>query len=172
MLREVYKPASLFLNYRVGLPRLRNMLYLLFQLGKDRYGLRTDIVVEIIPLVNHKAIPQAPTEILGLINYRGTPLPVIDLTQLATGQRSRQSISTRIIVVNYTNKLFDHHLLGLLTEKVTTTMHLSETEFKDSGINMKAVPYLKEIAPVGEEIIQRVEVQQLLSEEIKSLLFQ
>jgi chemotaxis-related protein WspB len=56
------------------------MLFLLFQLGEERYALDTSHVAEVLPLVAITPIPQAPTGVAGLFNYRGAPVPAIDLS--------------------------------------------------------------------------------------------
>ena len=62
------------------------MLFLVFQLGKDRYALEARRVVEVVPLLGLKKVPQAPKAVAGIFNYRGRPVPAIDLCQLALGQ--------------------------------------------------------------------------------------
>ena len=59
------------------------MQFLLFSLGNDRYGLDTRRVVRVLPQLELKEIPQAPGWVAGLMNYRGQPVPVIDLAMLA-----------------------------------------------------------------------------------------
>ena len=58
------------------------MLFLLFQLGSDRYAIDALRVVEVLPCVQVKQIPHAPAGIAGVINYRGAPVPVLDLCLL------------------------------------------------------------------------------------------
>ena len=74
------------------------MLFLLFQLGNDRYALQASTVAEVLPLVNFKRIPQAQPAIAGLIDYRGVPVPVIDLNELMSGRPAAQRFSTRVVV--------------------------------------------------------------------------
>ena len=47
------------------------MLFLVFQLGQDRYALDTGTVAEVLPLVEITPIPLAPAGMAGLFNYRG-----------------------------------------------------------------------------------------------------
>ena len=77
------------------------MLFLLFQLGNDRYALEANRVVEIVPLLSLKAIPQAPKGVAGLLVYRGRAIPALDLCDLTFGRPARERMSTRIIIVNY-----------------------------------------------------------------------
>ena len=58
--------------------------------GDDRYVLNTGQISEILPMVQLKRIPQAPPGVAGAFNYRGVPVPVVDLAQLMLG-RPRES---------------------------------------------------------------------------------
>src|SRR6266403_5966949 len=77
------------------------MLFLLFQLGNDRYALEAKRVVEVVPLLALKRIPQAPRGVAGIFNYRGRPVPAVDLSELALGQPANERLSTRIIIIHY-----------------------------------------------------------------------
>jgi len=77
------------------------MLFLLFQLGNDRYALEANRIVEIVPLLCLKTIPQAPKGVAGLLVYRGRAIPALDLCDLTFGRPARERMSTRIIIVNY-----------------------------------------------------------------------
>src|ERR1035437_3945760 len=88
------------------------MLFLLFQLGKERYALQASRVVEVVPLLELKQLPQAPKGVAGIINYRGRPVPVVDLCALTLGQPAAERFSTRIFIVNYPDDRGTNHLLG------------------------------------------------------------
>ena len=75
------------------------MLFLLFCLGADRYAIEAAQVSEVLPLITIKALPQAPPGVAGVINLRGAPVPVIDLSALALGRSASPWLSTRIVVV-------------------------------------------------------------------------
>jgi chemotaxis-related protein WspB len=149
------------------------MLFLLFYLGDDRYLLETQRVVQVLPLVQWKAVPQAPAGVAGLFNYRGSPVPLIDLGQLALGRPSRRHMSTRIILVEYcatVSKDPDNtRLLALLAEKITTTLQRSHTEFTVTGVD--GAPYLGPVTTDAVGIMQRVEVEHLLPTDLRDLLF-
>jgi chemotaxis-related protein WspB len=90
------------------------MLFLLFQLGDDRYALDTGRVAEVLPLVAITPIPKAPTGVAGLFNYHGAPVPAIDLSQLTMGRPARNRMNTRIVLVHYPDGRGKTHLLGLI----------------------------------------------------------
>jgi chemotaxis-related protein WspB len=150
------------------------MLYLLFRIGQDRYAIRTDRIVAVLPLVEWKALPPAPRGVAGVFNYHGSPVPLIDIGELATQQPSRTTMSTRILLLDYLPTFSEAadkeaagkeagatHLLGLLAEEATTTLRRTEEEFSEPGVTIRDAPYLGPVTMDGEEIIQRVEVNQL-----------
>src|SRR5580765_2744872 len=75
------------------------MLFLLFQIGNDRYAIEAQQAIEVVPLVELKRLPHAARGVAGLFNYRGRPVPAIDLSELTSGRTSRECLSTRIIIV-------------------------------------------------------------------------
>ena len=147
------------------------MLFLLFQLGKDQYALDAGQVVEVLPLINCKRIPHAPSCVAGVFNYHGTPVPLIDLTELALGRSSQTKLSTRIVVVNYLSLSGKKRLIGLVAECVMETLQRAETDFVDSGVAAANSPYLQSVLTDKSGVIQRVEVARLLPQSLQEQLF-
>ena len=147
------------------------MLYLLFELGKDRYALEAGQVVEVLPLLEFKRIPRAIVGVAGLINYHGTPIPLLDLTELTLGRPSQARMSTRIIVTNYLEESGERHPIGLLAERVTETIRRAEADFKRSGVNVEGARFLGPVLVEADNIIQRVELKHLLPEGLRAQLF-
>ena len=147
------------------------MLFLLFQLGNDRYVLEASRVVEVLPLLELKKIPQAPKGVAGLFNYRGQPVPAVDLSQLTLDQPASERLSTRIIVVKYSDIAGKNLLLGLIAEHATEMLRRESKDFVDSGVQLGAAPYLGPVLMDGKGVIQWVHEQRLLSEKVRDLLF-
>jgi chemotaxis-related protein WspB len=135
------------------------MLMLLFSLGNERYAIESREIVEIIPLVLLKNLPQKPEHIAGVFNYHGRIVPVIDLCHLMRGKPCSDNLSTRIVLVNYGG-----HILGLMAEQVVETLHKSESEFVDSHIQIDAAPYLGKMILDDKGMIQCIRIEYLLSE--------
>src|SRR6266850_7265452 len=110
------------------------MLFLLFQLGNDRYALEASRVVEVVPLLALKQLPQAPKGVAGIFNYRGQPVPAVDLCTLALGQPARERLSTRIIIVKLPGAGGTELLVGLVAEHATEMLRKEPGDFVDSGI--------------------------------------
>ena len=147
------------------------MLFLMFQLGTDRYAIDANDVVEVLPLVQSKLIPHAPPGVAGIFDYHGAPVPLVDLAELALGTPSRRWMSTRIVLINYRQTSGEAQLLGLLAEHATETLRRPEKDFKDSGLAVPGAPYLGPVLIDPSGIVQRIEIRKLLSEAICSHLY-
>jgi chemotaxis-related protein WspB len=148
------------------------MLFLLFQLGKDRYALEAAQVVEVVPVVHLKKLPQACQGVAGVFNYRGTPVPVLDLSEIACHRPSPTRLSTRMILVHYALPNGEKRILGLMAERATETMNLDKSAFVAPGVDTPDAPYLGPVANDSRGLIQWIEVNQLLPGTMKELLFQ
>jgi len=148
------------------------VLFLLFQLGKDRYAIDVRQVAEVLPLIAVKQIPRAPAAVSGALDYRGVAVPLIDLSQLALGRPAQPRLSTRIVLVHYPDGSGQSRLLGLLAEHVTETLRCAASDFRESGVSVPDAPYLGRVASDAHGLVQWIEVEQLLPADVRDLLFQ
>jgi chemotaxis-related protein WspB len=147
------------------------MLFLLFRLGSDRYAIEAKRVVEVLPLLAAKQIPHAPPAVRGAFDFRGQPVPLVDLTQLALGHPVRENLSTRIVLVRHPDGRGGDRLLGLLAEHVTETLRRDPAEFRDSGVALPQARWLGPVASYEGSLVQWLQVEQLLTPELLELLF-
>jgi chemotaxis-related protein WspB len=147
------------------------MLFLLFQLGKNRYALETSRVVEVVPLLGLQELPHAPKGVAGIFNYRGRPVPAVDLGALTLGQPASERFSTRIIIINYPDDSGTNHLVGLIAEHATEMLRKDAKDFADSGVKLGAAPWLGPILMDGNRAIQWIYEHRLLPEPVRHLLF-
>jgi chemotaxis-related protein WspB len=148
------------------------MLFLVFQLGRDRYALDATQVVEVLPLVRIKALPQAPAGIAGLCNYSGRPVPVIDLSAMALGRPAQARLSTRLILTHWRDATGREPVLGLIAEQATDTIRRNAGDFAPAGVDCPAARYLGPVTKERDALIQRIEAPQLLTPEVRAVLFQ
>jgi chemotaxis-related protein WspB len=119
-----------------------------------------------------KQLPQAPHGVAGVFNHGGAPVPVIDLCLWALGRPARSRLSTRLILVHYFDGGGAQHLLGLIAEKATGTVQRAPSDFIASGVAARETPYLGPVAADARGLIQRIEINQLLSDTVRDALFQ
>jgi chemotaxis-related protein WspB len=147
------------------------MLFLLFQLGNDRYALQASRVIEVLPLVELKKIPNAPKGVAGIFNYRGRPVPAVDLCELTLGQPASRRLSTRIIIVNHPDDTGRNHPLGLIAEHATEIIQRESGEFVEPGLKLGGAPYLGPVLMDSRGGVQLVYEQRLLTDHVRDLLF-
>jgi chemotaxis-related protein WspB len=140
------------------------LLILAIRIGDQTYAVPTRWIVEVVPLVSLRAVPQAPPYLAGVCNYRGRIAPVIDLGQLLNGQPCHRRLSTRIVFVE--DPLSQENLLGLIAEGVTETLELDDA-VSNRGTTVRAedTPYLGAVVQHEVGLIQMVEVAALMAPE-------
>lgn len=148
------------------------MLFLQFRLGADRYLIECRRVAQVLPLLELKQFPQAPAGVAGAFSYHGTPVPVLDLSQLALGRPAAPRASTRVLLVPLAEADGTSHLLGLLVEQATRTLTLEPDDFEDAGVRAPEAPYLGPVHADAHGLLQWVEPRSLLPPEVRALLFE
>jgi len=143
------------------------MLFIVFQLGQDRYALSGRELVEVLPLMAVKQLPHAPAGVAGVLDYHGVPLPVIDLSALALGSRAAERISTRILIAEGA----DGRRLALIAERANEMLKREESEFTDPGVKVNGAPYLGPVTRDERGLVQWITPGKLLSAEVRDALF-
>jgi purine-binding chemotaxis protein CheW len=85
---------------------------LTFKIAEECFGLAADEVAEIIRPREITRVPLAHVNLLGVVNHRGTVLPVISLARLLGHDTIEQQQTSRVVVVD------KGALLGLLVDEV------------------------------------------------------
>jgi chemotaxis-related protein WspB len=147
-------------------------LYLLIKLGADRYAIDADSVVEVLPIVRLKSMPSAPIGIVGMMSFRGSVIPVMDMNIVAFGTPTPQRLMTRIIIVRY--RLHDIGTdtahFGLLVPEVLHTAHFDASSFARVGLAGDRAPYLGPVLTTPDGVLQQLLIAPLLTEELRLVL--
>jgi chemotaxis-related protein WspB len=143
------------------------MLFLLFHVGSERYALEASRVVEVVPMLEVKVIPQAPPGLAGFINYRGQPVPAVDLKRLALGDSATARFSTRIIVVRCERPDGTQQLVGLIAERATETIRKDKDEFVKTGLSDTERPFLGPVLMDPAGPIQWINEDKLFTSDVR-----
>ncbi|MEO5814701.1 MAG: chemotaxis protein CheW [Gemmatimonadaceae bacterium] len=146
----------------------RDGLFLVIQLGADRYAIDTAAVIEVLPLVRLKALPGGPVGVAGVMNFRATAVPVVDLNLIATATPTPSRLTTRIIVVRYEEEA---SMLGLLVPEAAEVQRFDVDAFVDAGIATDGARYLGAVLTTPKGVVQRVTVSELLTPALRDALF-
>lgn len=143
------------------------MLFIVFQLGDDRYALNARELLEVLPLMSVKRLPHAPAGVAGVLDYHGVPLPVVDLSALALGHPAAQRISTRILIAEDAQG----RRLALVAEHVSEMLNREPGDFSDAPVTISDAPYLGPITRDARGLVQWVTPERLLSDEVREALY-
>ena len=146
------------------------MLFLLFKIAGDRYAIEASRVVEVVPLLDLKRLPHPVDGVAGLFNYRGQPVPAVDLRYITTGVPSAERLSTRIIVVNHESPAGKLQPIGLIAEQATETLQCDSSDFAEYPSRPGAAAYLGPILQHERGSVQWVYEQRLLPEPVRQQL--
>lgn len=138
------------------------MLFLVFQVGADRYALEATQVTEVLAMVELQKIPGAPAGTAGEFSYRGEPVPVLDLCVLALGRPSNLRLSTRILLLRHEPQPGEKRSLGIIAEHATELVQKNLGEFSSAGDAL--------VAPDPRGRLRLLQLDRLLTDELRDLL--
>lgn len=142
-----------------------------FSLGHEEYAMPIEVVQEITRLGKVRAIPQAPSFVCGLINIRGSAIPLIDL-------HVRFGIDPIKFPTEGSDAQKDQNTFALITEVHGNQVgfavdQLREVRFLEDIVPPPALitaPYIGGVVNLPKRIIIQLIPEQILeSSEIKGL---
>lgn len=131
-----------------------------FMIGSDNYGLEVEQVQEIIRPLPVTRVPFAPAFIEGVINLRGSIIPVIKLDDLLGRPLSANNGYTRVIIAH-----FDEITVGLKVNSVKGVVYLNidfdEPILKQAQIKTR---YISGIGKLNDQLILLLDLASLLDD--------
>ena len=126
---------------------------------QENYGIAIEHVREIRPVETITAIPNSPNYVKGVMNLRGTILPIIDLKE-KLGISKNHKINSKMLVLVVE---IDSKLVGLLTDSVDQVVKIpsNDVDCKVSG-GFESLSYVIGIAKTGEKLIILLDISILL----------
>lgn len=139
-----------------------NHQYLTFAVGEESYGIEILKVQEIKGYSSITPIPNTPGFIKGVMNLRGTVIPVVDLRAKFSMEAVEYNKFTVIIVVTVGQKV-----IGLVVDAVSDVLDISGADIRpapDFGARVDT-RYISGMTSVGEKLAVLLDIDRLLSEE-------
>ena len=139
--------------------------YLRFQLAGENYALDVLKAREVLFLVKITPLPNALDFLAGVINLRGSVIPIVDLRKKFGLPQTPDTQDTSIIVVDVTTK-GESAVVGALVDGVKGVMHCETGELEPPpkfGMQMKA-NLVKAIAKKDGEFVIILDADQVFSE--------
>jgi purine-binding chemotaxis protein CheW len=145
--------------------------YLSFRLDDEECALDISRVREVLDFTKLTRIPQAPDFLRGVINLRGSVIPVVDLNRKLGIRRTEKTMNTRIII-GEVNLEGEQTILGVLADAVHEVMELEPSSIEPApkiGTYMQ-VDFLKGMGKRGEEFVMILDIDRIFSAEDLLLL--
>jgi purine-binding chemotaxis protein CheW len=136
--------------------------YLSFALGDEQYGIEILRVQEIKGYSGITPIPNTPPHIRGVMNLRGTVIPVVDLRARFHLPSRTYDKFTVIIVVTVGSRI-----IGLVVDAVSDVLDIGRNEIRpapDLG-HRGDTGFISGMAHVGENLVVLLDIATLLSED-------
>ncbi|ARV18887.1 Chemotaxis protein CheW [Curvibacter sp. AEP1-3] len=134
--------------------------YLTFRLDQEEYGIDILKVQEIRGYEPPTRVANAPSFIKGVVNLRGTIVPIVDMRLKFNCAKSEYNSFTVVIVLNLRNRI-----VGIVVDSVSDVMELPPESLKaapdiESVIDSSAVLGL---GSVGERMLILLDIEKLMS---------
>ena len=133
-----------------------------FRLDNEDYAIAITKIQEIILMKPITRIPQVPDFIEGLINLRGSVIPIVNLRK-RFGLPSREvDDETRTIVVNIHDKT-----VGCIVDAVTQVMRINRDQIQPPPLSVLAVAhqYISGLARLDDRLLIILEIERLFDEQ-------
>jgi purine-binding chemotaxis protein CheW len=133
-----------------------------FRLDNEDYAIAITKIQEIILMKPITRIPQVPNFIEGLINLRGSVIPIINLRKrfgLATREVDDE---TRTIVVNIHDKT-----VGCIVDAVTQVMRINRDQIQPPPLSVLAIShqYIAGLARLDDRLMIILDIERLFDEQ-------
>jgi len=141
-----------------------NNQYLTFKLAEEVYALDISKVREVLEMINMVKVPNMPVFMRGVINLRGSVVPVVDLRLKFGMSETEKTIDTCIIIVDITVDE-EKVMLGVLADSVQEVIELESSQIEPPpkiGTRLKT-DFLKGMGKQNDQFLLILNIDQVFS---------
>ncbi|QOY55776.1 purine-binding chemotaxis protein CheW [Candidatus Sulfurimonas marisnigri] len=136
--------------------------YLTFFVDDEQYGIDISRIKEIIAPIAITHIPKTPPFVKGVINLRGSIIPVVDVRLKFDMQEREIDINTAIIIYEV-----DKSSIGFIVDQVEDVLSIEDKYISDAprfGGNIDTT-FIENIAEVGNDVIMLLNLEKIFEPE-------
>lgn len=141
-----------------------NNQFLTFIMAEEEYGVDILAVQEIRGWESATPLPNSPPHIKGVINLRGTIVPIVDLRQ-CFGMQAIEYTAITVVIVLKVEMADGHRVMGIVVDAVSDVYSLTESDMRpapDLGSSVNT-DVIKGLVNVDEKMVILLNIDQLLS---------
>jgi purine-binding chemotaxis protein CheW len=138
--------------------------YLTFMMGKDEYGVNILAVQEIHCWTEPRPMPNTPDYVRGVIDWRGTIVPIIDLRVRFQYPEIQYEKTTVVIILKTKLLNLQECIIGIVVDAVADVYDVRNEDLKDSpNLGSKVdTKYIKGMTQIGQSMIIILETSKLI----------
>jgi purine-binding chemotaxis protein CheW len=136
--------------------------YLTFRLGEEVFALDIAQVKEVLDFTTATRVPRTPDFMRGVINLRGTVVPVVDLRLKFGMSRTEQTVNTCVIITEITVD-GERTIVGALADSVQEVMDLDAGQIEPAprlGTRLNT-DFLKGIGKHGGQFVMILDINRV-----------
>lgn len=146
--------------------------YLTFMLNGEMFAMGILAIKEIIEYGNLTTVPMMPAFVRGVINVRGSVVPVVDLAARFGRRNSEITRRSCIIIIEVNTEQGEEQDIGVLVDAVSAVMEIPSTEIEPPpsfGARIRA-DFIQSMAKVEGKFVIVLNVDRVLSVEEMAML--
>lgn len=135
-----------------------------FRIAEEMYALDIMRIKEIIRPQKLTPVPKAPAFVEGVINLRGTVIPVVDLRKRFDQPIDPDNKATRILICTLSGKV-----VGLIADEVTEVRRYTRREVQPAPhfLKGKGAEYFLGVCRREEELVMLIDLEKILTTDEK-----
>lgn len=143
---------------------------LTFVLGNETYGVDILRVQEIRGFSAVTKIPHAPSHVLGVLNLRGSIVPIVDLRMRFSLERAEYNAVTVIIVLSVQSST-GRRDFGVVVDGVSDVVDVNKAEVRPAPElgSASATEYILGLVPVAERMVVLLDIDCLIGNDLRSI---
>lgn len=136
----------------------------IFKLNDEEFCVDIMDVLEIIRMQTITKVPDVPSFVEGIINLRGTVIPIIDLKKRLKLKLTNYDDDTRIIIIKINEKS-----VGFIVDSVTEVLHVENDSIKEAPDIIAGIgkEYIESVVSYDDRLIINLDLEKILTESEK-----
>lgn len=135
-----------------------NQTIVLFNLDGQHYGLYLAAVDRVVPVVEIASLPKAPDIVLGVVNFHGEIIPVINVRKRFNLPIRALELNDQLIIARTSKRL-----VALVVDSVLGVQELRNSQLVNIEESFRYTNYLAGIAKVDDDIVLIHDLEKFLS---------
>ncbi|QWR76570.1 chemotaxis protein CheW [Candidatus Magnetomonas plexicatena] len=143
--------------------------YIAFRCGRFVYAVDTLHVKEIIHLPEFKPVDEAPEYVAGLVNVRGTVIPLIDIDKRFGRKGHEYALTNKVIIFRYNRRL-----IGVIVDEVEDIYDISSDSIEKAPIytdeKLHQSGFIEHVAKINENILMILSHHKLFDSRVMAVI--